>query len=623
MLMKSLRQFASAALASLPLLLAAQYHEPLDVTRIMWDTSTRTCVFDNGNYGRIIPLQDGRLLLAAETYVVYNGISIAESADNGKTWTNKRTIVGHGDKLPVAVPDLIQLSDGTIIVGYNPRPSEYKEGNHFGIRCVRSTDAGETWSDPIYIFDAGERSTEGCWEPSFLELPSGEVHCYFANEYPHQGDDWDQEISVCRSFDKGLTWSEPERVCYRSGSRDGMPSAIITDAGEIVIVVEDNGHPGYHGFRATTMRCQLEQNWQDCWVDADSPNRDMIFDEGDCRNYVSAAPYIRKLPSGETLFSWMGDWYDRKGWAESYYDVYCGVGDKDGRHVGQITQPFKVSSSEHALWNSVNIGFDDRVFVCSSIGGNNAVTIMPGKAVKGFTADFGTPVIDGDSRKDGFTEDGQQLMMGQFFNNRSRHDFLYDNECVYFTSYVADPSLRTEGDVIDGVQLSFDTDNLSQEAPQEGIYTFFIGADGKVEYAVGRDGEFHTAEAQDVKCAVKAGRSYYRFEVAIPWKNLGLDAAPADRTMRVNVAVRDIRADGSYTNEPIPDAQPYASYTWPTFTLTPAEPGSIDLPGADDVASCASALVEWYNLQGARVANPSGGIFIRRQDSQAEKVMMK
>lgn len=113
MLMKSLRQFASAALASLPLLLAAQYHEPLDVTRIMWDTSTRTCVFDNGNYGRIIPLQDGRLLLAAETYVVYNGISIAESADNGKTWTNKRTIVGHGDKLPVAVPDLIQLSDGS------------------------------------------------------------------------------------------------------------------------------------------------------------------------------------------------------------------------------------------------------------------------------------------------------------------------------------------------------------------------------------------------------------------------------------------------------------------------------------------------------------------------------
>ena len=104
--MKPLRLLASAALASLPMLLTAQYHEPLEVTRILWDTSTRTCVFDNG-----------------------------------KTWTKKRTIVGHGDKLSVAVPDLIQLSDGTIIVGYNPRPSEYKEGNHFGIRCVRSTDA--------------------------------------------------------------------------------------------------------------------------------------------------------------------------------------------------------------------------------------------------------------------------------------------------------------------------------------------------------------------------------------------------------------------------------------------------------------------------------------------------
>ena len=58
---------------------------------------------------------------------------------------------------------------------------------------------------------------------------------------------------MCRSFDKGLTWTDPVRVSYREGSRDGMPVPILTDNDEIVVIVEDNGHPGYHGFRATTM----------------------------------------------------------------------------------------------------------------------------------------------------------------------------------------------------------------------------------------------------------------------------------------------------------------------------------------------------------------------------------
>ena len=79
--------------------------------------------------------------------------------------------------------------------------------------------------------------------------------------------------------------------------------------------------------------------------------------------YVSAAPYIRKLPTGETLCSWMGDWYDRQHWPEDRFDVYVGVGDKDGRNGGpSISQPFKVSSSEHALWNSVNLGIRQHRF---------------------------------------------------------------------------------------------------------------------------------------------------------------------------------------------------------------------------------------------------------------------
>ena len=35
-----------------------------------------------------------------------------------------------------------------------------------------------------------------------------------------------------------------------------------------------------------------------------------------------------------------------------------------------------------------------------------------------------------------------------------------------------------------------------------------------------------------------------------------------------------------------------------------------------------NAPVEYYNLQGVRVANPANGIFIRRQGSKATKVIL-
>lgn len=427
---------------------------------------------------------------------------------------------------------------------------------------------------------------------------------------------------MCRSFDKGLTWTDPVRVCYRQGSRDGMPSAIITDAGEIVVIVEDNGHWGYGGFRATTVRCTVEQNWEDCWVDAASENRDMIFLFDDCKNAVSAAPYIRRLPSGETLCSWQGNWNDRAGWPEDRYDLYVGVGDKDGRNVAQISQPFKVASNEHALWNSVAVGFDNTVFAVASIGGSNGIYTLTGKAIKGFEADYGTPVINGTATKETWTaKNAAQVFMGQYFRNRSTHDFLYDDNYLYFTSYVSDKTPVKDTDVNDGVQLSLDMGNICDVLPQEGIYTFFLNVNGTVEYSVGKDGEYHQTECDGIQYKVVAGKSYYMLEVAIPWSALGQNAAPVDLDMRVNVEVRDMNGNGGYSFEPIPEAKSSSSYTWPEFHLNAKESDGVDRVSADEPAD-ADAPVEYYNLQGIRTMNPEGGVFVRRQGSLVEKVLM-
>ena len=48
------------------------------------------------------------------------------------------------------------------------------------------------------------------------------------------------------------------------------------------------------------------------------------------------------------------------------------------------------------------------------------------------------------------------------------------------------------------------------------------------------------------------------------------------------------------------------------------------LTGVDDIVSDdANAPVEYYNLQGVRVANPESGLYIRVQGKKATKVLVK
>ena len=157
---------------------------PYSGSRIFWDKTTETVIFPSGNYGRLVQLIDHRLMAVAQ---FGPGIGISVSSDLGKTWRTPVNIAPSPTNITNSVPDIYQLKDGTILVGYNPRPKEpYSSDRKFGIRLRRSTNNGATWSSEIFVFDASYANADGCWEPAFLELPSGEVQCYFANEYDYQ-----------------------------------------------------------------------------------------------------------------------------------------------------------------------------------------------------------------------------------------------------------------------------------------------------------------------------------------------------------------------------------------------------------------------------------------------------
>ncbi len=585
--------------------------DPYSSSRIFWDRTSEKTLFSSGNYARIIQLQDGRIMAAAEAG---GGISVCYSSNYGQTWTSPEVIIRSANKVPYAVPDLIQLTDGTIIVGFNPRPSEpYSEDRKFGIRAVRSTDNGNTWSNAIFIFDAQHTFNDGCWEPSFLELPSGELQCYFANENDFTSSN-EQCISMCRSFDKGLTWSEPVRISFRPGTRDGMPVPILTDAGEIVVIIEDNGWPGRSGFRATTVRCSLEDNWSSV-VGADSPNRNMIFANEEDKRYASAAPYLRQLATGETIASWQGDYGDRAGVSSDAYGMFVAVGDADAKNFKGITAPFDLGMSEHSLWNSVTSVGDGSVIALGSIGDantGNAIHMVKGYPMKHFEANYGTPTLDGTFVGDEWTsKNAQQVILGQVTGNRTTADFLYDEHNLYFTARVIDRDIFTDKVDNDGVFLSLDMLNACDTYPQTGMFRFFFNVDGTLSMEYGENNRWNVAEnTNGVNYLVSVKSFYYDIEVAIPWQVLGLETAPKpENVMRVNIEVRN-RIEGAIETEKITDTETKESWTWMEFRLnentsgistttasavtTSMENGVLHIEAESDMN-----MVELYALNGA------------------------
>lgn len=563
------------------ILLLSFFHvaaEPYSTPRIFWNHNNAINTGIYGVYARIIELQDGRLMMLV-------GNTVAFSSDAGETWTAQKTIAPGLSGIGYASPDFIQLSDGTIVVGLNTRPHEpYSEERLFGIRVVRSLDNGLTWEAPVYVYDAKYEFINGCWEPAFLELPSGELQCYFADESDFTSSS-EQSISMCRSFDKGKTWSERTRVCFRSGSRDGMPVPILTVNGDIVVIVEDNGWPGYSGFRATTVRSSLEDNWSNT-VLANSPNREIIFGyEKDYKTYRSAAPYLRNHPDGYTIASWQGDHFGRVSGMQDNYDMFVAVGDIDARNFKAVSAPFDQPLNQTSQWNSVSVLRDGTIIAVGNGNDDSELTLMKGYLKTHFEANYGTPTLDGTSLTETYTEKrARQITLGSKYKNRVTADLLYDNEYLYFTTQTIDKDIVADGEYDnDGYELFFDFENHCTENTygQTGMFQFYFGLDGKVEMKAGGNNRWTTvSDVSEIKYLINIKKTYYETEVAIPWSLLGYDAPPVEKSIRMDFRVKDFTGE-KLVDITIADTERRKSYSWMGLKLNPSSDSEIENVVAD------------------------------------------
>lgn len=351
-------------------------------SRIAWDYSSMREIAPVGDYPRMCRISDESVAVVYENG--YGSTVIRYSGDEGRSWSRPDTLFrgftarnGRDSAFVwVSNPELIRLADGVLLAACNYRPQ--KPGIYpFGIVVRRSTDAGVTWSPPQTIYRAGRSFGDGCWEPSFLQLPDGDVHVYFSNEGVFTKSD-EQDIEVLVSHDGGVSW-EPEtrQVCFRAGKRDGMPVACLA-GDEIVVSVEDNR---IGEFKPSVVRNPVDGCWQSP-VLADSPLREPALREPLHDTVYAGAPYIITLPTGETALSYQTTRGRTKEWELSTMEV--AVGDRRGRNFTNVTRPFDIPADRLAKWNSIMVFDQERIAAlsgCNYNGGRVGVWMILGYIV--------------------------------------------------------------------------------------------------------------------------------------------------------------------------------------------------------------------------------------------------
>lgn len=332
---------------------------------VEWDKSTLVLVHKGGSYARMIRLAEGDILCcfedAGKSY-------IRRSKDNGKTWGEPILLA----ELPngwAANPELLQLANGSILFFYNERPNDEK--HHFTIQVTVSKDGGWTWKHHSKAYTADVNWHNGCWEPSAIQLPTGEIQLFFANENPYRESD-EQEITLLRSFDNGKSWSKPEAVSFRAGHRDGMPVPLVLKDGKgIVVAIEDNGYTLM--FTPAIIHTSMQDNWKQGFASGASPRRWRAVKKSPSVEW-GGAPYIRQMPTGETVLSFQSS----VGCEKPRMVVY--VGDENAKNFGGRTVPFEVPSNEGGWWNSLSVKDDKTITAISSC--NGGVWAMDGRIVE-------------------------------------------------------------------------------------------------------------------------------------------------------------------------------------------------------------------------------------------------
>ena len=304
--------------------------------RLVWDQTTLTLVQSGAVYGRMVRLPNQQILCSYERG---SRIYVRSGRDEGRTWEQETPVAAYQFG-GAANPEMLVLQNGWVLLSYNERP---RDGIHpFTIMTTVSKDGGATWEGSRLVYEAGINSGTGCWEPAQIQLSSGEIQLYFANEKPYP-DTTEQEITMLRSLDNAAIWGKPQRISLRPGFRDGMPVPLILAGGKrIVVAIEDNGIAGK--FKPSIFDAAGGGNVR--WPALHIQLPDSVY---------AGAPYLRQFPTGETVLSVQSGEGRLNEGTQRNAQMAVYLGDADARNFAGKSVPFPVAPEASGLWNSLFI----------------------------------------------------------------------------------------------------------------------------------------------------------------------------------------------------------------------------------------------------------------------------
>jgi sialidase-1 len=131
------------------------------------------------------------------------------------------------------IPGIARANDGSLLAVYDMRYNSARDlQEHMDIGLSRSTDCGNTWSDPVTIMDMGEfggkpQQENGCSDPNILVDPkTGEIFVTAVwthgkpgthqwrgkGSEPGHGIHQSSQFMLVRSTDHGKSWSAPDNL---------------------------------------------------------------------------------------------------------------------------------------------------------------------------------------------------------------------------------------------------------------------------------------------------------------------------------------------------------------------------------------------------------------------------
>ncbi len=328
-----------------------------------------------GRYPRIVKLTSGPdkgdILLTYQTGANGGDFWMYRSSDLGRSWGDPALIHREEPGWNHASCNIIELSDGRLLMSLQRRVEDSNLGKDFYIDVMISQDSGRSWGKPRQVFQGAN------WEGRPFEVPNDlngdgtrDIYLFFTQRVidtmtpakkASRRNDFGRAVAFVASYDGGETWGDrnPERFTgtiihrdYREGpkmdpsdgSGGGMPQPFLLPDNRVGFVVEELGKryspliiandPGDWDWAG--------RDFQGPWTSADYDGAadDQVYPSDKANIWepqqieFSKAPYVAALPDGRYVMA-----------SQTPQIVRVWVGDQQARNFRPQELPFGMEQS--------------------------------------------------------------------------------------------------------------------------------------------------------------------------------------------------------------------------------------------------------------------------------------